>query len=197
MEAIGADFYAGNCHKWLSAPKGSGFLYVRPEHHERVNPLVISHGQYAHAKGMSIDLGVDGDERSILNDRHDWQGTRDMAAWFAISSAIDFQREHNWPAVRQRCHDTALELAGRISALGGDLPPFAADRDTWHAQMISIPVRGEDLAHKFPQLYEDYRVVVAGGQFGGKGFVRVSVQGYNTDEDCDRLLAALTSVGLA
>ena len=196
MEAIGADFYAGNCHKWLSAPKGSGFLYVRPEHHDLVNPLVISHGQYAHAKGMSIDLGVDGDERSILNDRHDWQGTRDMAAWFAISSAIDFQREHNWPAVRRRCHDRALELAGRIAPLGGDLAPFAVDADAWHAQMISIPVRGEDLARRFRQLYDDYRVVVAGGQFGDNGFVRVSVQGYNTDEDCERLLEALSAVGL-
>ena len=121
MEAIGADFYAGNCHKWLSAPKGSGFLYVRPEHHARINPLVISHGQYAHRKGMSISLGVDGEERSVLNERHDWQGTRDMAAWFAIASAIDFQHEHNWPAVRRRCHRMALDLAERIAALGGGL----------------------------------------------------------------------------
>lgn len=196
MEAIGADFYAGNCHKWLSAPKGSGFLYVRPEHHERVNPLVISHGQYAHVKGMTIDLGVGEDERSILNERHDWQGTRDMAAWFAIASAIDFQREHDWPAVRRRCHQLALDLAGRISALGGNLPPFARDQDIWHAQMISVPVRGEDLAQRFRRLYRDSKVVVAGGEFAGKGFVRVSVQGYNTLEDGERLINALSAVGL-
>ena len=196
MEAISADFYAGNCHKWLSAPKGSGFLYVRPEHHDLINPLVISHGQYAHRKGMSISLGVDGEERTVLNDRHDWQGTRDMAAWFAIASAIDFQREHSWPAVRRRCHRMALELAERIAALGGGLPPFAADPDVWHAQMVSIPVRGEDLARRFRRLYDDWKVVVAGGEFGGRGFVRVSVQGYNTEADCERLVEALEAVSL-
>ena len=196
MEAIGADFYAGNCHKWLSAPKGSGFLYVRPEHHDLINPLVISHGQYAHSKGMSIDLGVDRDERTILNERHDWQGTRDMAAWFAIKDAIDFQREHNWPAVQQRCHGMALKLAGLIAELGGDLPPFASNPDQWHGQMISIPVPGDDLTSKFRQLHDNWKVVVAGGVFGGQGFVRVSVQGYNTQEDCERLLTALESVSL-
>ncbi len=196
LEAIGADFYAGNCHKWLSAPKGSGFLYVRPDHHELINPLVISHGQYPQVKGMSIDLGVDEDERSILNDRHDWQGTRDMAAWFSIATAIDFQQQYNWPAVRRRCHQMALHLADRVSGMGGDLPSFASDPDQWHGQMISIPVRGEGLARKFRQLFEDNKVVIAGGKFGDHGFVRVSVQGYNTEEDGERLIKALSAVGL-
>lgn len=194
MEAIGADFYAGNCHKWLSAPKGSGFLYVRPQHHDQIDPLVISHGQYPRGGGVSIDLGIEGEQRSSLSERHDWQGTRDMAAWFAITNAIDFQREHNWPAVRQRCHATALELAERIAATGGGLPPFANDLDRWHGQMISIPVRADDLADKFRQLYNDSKVVVAGGEFGGQGFVRISVQGYNTAEDCERLVMGLAAV---
>ena len=194
MEAIGADFYAGNCHKWLSAPKGSGFLYVRPEHHERVDPLVISHGQYAVGDGMSIDLGEDDARPSLLTKRHDWQGTRDLAAWFAISSAIDFQHEHNWPAVRRRCHAMALELAPCIAEIGSNLPPFSMNMDEWHAQMISIPVHGTDLAAKFRQLYLDRKVVVAGGDFRGQGFVRVSVQGYNSAEDCERLVSALKTV---
>ncbi len=194
MEAIGADFYAGNCHKWLSAPKGSGFLYVRPEHHDQIDPLVISHGQYARGGGISIVLGESGAEHASLPERHDWQGTRDMAAWFAITSAIDFQREHNWPAVRQRCHATALELAARIAAIGGGLPAFASDPDCWHGQMISIPMQADDLAGKSRQLYNDWNVVVAGGEFGGQGFVRISVQGYNTEEDCERLVKGLAAV---
>ena len=62
--------------------------------------------------------------------------------------------------------------------------------------MVSIPVRGADLARRFRRLYDDWKVVVAGGEFGGRGFVRVSVQGYNTEADCERLLEALEAVSL-
>ena len=44
VEAVGADFYAGNCHKWLCAPKGAGFLHVRPEHQDEMVPPVVSWG---------------------------------------------------------------------------------------------------------------------------------------------------------
>ena len=192
MEAIGADFYAGNCHKWLSAPKGSGFLYVRPQHHDLIDPLVISHGQYDGP--VVIDISGDGENRSRLTERHDWQGTRDMAAWFAIATAIDFQCAHDWPTVYRRCHELALQLACRIAIAGGGLPPFAADSAAWHGQMISIPVQAGDLANRFLRLHEERKVVVAGGDFKGQGFVRVSVQAYNTEEDCERLLAALSTV---
>ena len=41
LESLGADFYAGNCHKWLCAPKGAGFLWARPEHQAGLAPLVV------------------------------------------------------------------------------------------------------------------------------------------------------------
>ena len=165
---------------------------MRQEHHELVDPLVISHGQYAGPR--AIDISEKGQQRSSLSERHDWQGTRDMAAWFAITDAIDFQREHNWLAVRQRCHATALELAGHIAALGGGLPSLANDPDSWHGQMISIPVQADDMAGKFRQLYEDWKVVVAGSEIGGQACLRLSVQGYNTEEECERLVTALAAV---
>ncbi|MHB1244101.1 MAG: aminotransferase class V-fold PLP-dependent enzyme [Gaiellaceae bacterium] len=65
LERLGADVYAGNCHKWLSAPKGAGFLWARPEHQRWIEPLVVSWGY--------------GPDRSFA-DRHGWQGTRDPTA---------------------------------------------------------------------------------------------------------------------
>ena len=38
------DYYVSNAHKWLSAPKGSAFMYVHKKHQASTKPLVISHG---------------------------------------------------------------------------------------------------------------------------------------------------------
>jgi len=74
LAALGADVYAGNCHKWLGAPKGSGFLWARPEHHDWIAPPVVSWGYRAGAG---------------FGERHGWQGTRDPAAYLAVPKAIE------------------------------------------------------------------------------------------------------------
>ena len=65
LAATGADMYSGNFHKWLCAPKGSAFLHVRPEHHNWIDPLVVSHGWVA---------------GSDFVERNEWSGTRDIAS---------------------------------------------------------------------------------------------------------------------
>ncbi|MBZ0288614.1 MAG: aminotransferase class V-fold PLP-dependent enzyme, partial [Anaerolineae bacterium] len=124
LEAIGADFYTGNCHKWLCAPKGSGFLYTRPEHQDLLDPIIISHGW--------------GKESTYIS-RHQYQGTRDLAAFLAVPAAIEFQRAHDWEAVRRRCHRIAADLRGRLCDLTG-LEPFSPDSTDWFMQMVAVPL---------------------------------------------------------
>ena len=178
MDAIGADFYTGNCHKWLSAPKGSGFLYARPEHHNMIDPLVISHGWV---------------EDSTFTSRNEWQGTRDISPFLSVPAAIAFQQQHNWEIVRQRCHDMAVDVSNRVSTLTG-LPPIAADLDLWFSQMIAIPLPAGRLQEIAERLYDDYDVVIAGGSIDDANFMRISIQAYNTPNDCDRLIEALAEI---
>jgi len=185
IEAIGADFYVGNCHKWLCAPKGAGFLHARPEHHATLDATVISWG-YAEDtgghSGFDAYLG-----RTLFERRMQWQGTRDIAAWLAVPAALEFQRRHDWPAVRARCHALARHALQVLTRRHG-LDPIALD-DDW-AQMVAIPVPSQDADALRERLYEESGIEIPVTTHAGRVFVRLSVQGYNTPQDLEHLLAA-------
>jgi isopenicillin-N epimerase len=185
LDALGADYYVGNCHKWLCAPKGAAFLHARAEHHARLDATVISWG---YAQGTAGHVGFDAYLGTTLFERRlQWQGTRDPSAWLAVPAALDFQARHGWPAVRARCHALAGEALAALCARFGTTP-IARD-DDW-AQMVAIPVPAQDPEALRRRLYDDSRIEVPVTTHGGQVFVRVSVQGYNTAQDIERLLAA-------
>ena len=165
LEAIGADVYAGNCHKWLCAPKGSAFLHARPEVQSLIEPLVVSWDW------------VDG---AAFHELHRWQGTRDPSAYLAVPAAIDFQAEHDWPAVRRRCHDL-------LAAHDFGLEPLT---DAF-AQMRGFRVDHPDPAELKRRLYDEHRIEVPIFETSHGWVLRVSVQGYNDGSDLQALAAAL------
>jgi isopenicillin-N epimerase len=178
LTELEVDIYSGNCHKWLSAPKGSGFLFARPEHHAWLEPLVICWGWGADAP---------------FADRNRWQGTRDMAAYLSVPAAIDFQERHDWDTVRGRCHALAREARARLTDLTG-LRPIAPDSPDWFAQMIAVPLPPSDPLELKRRLYDDYRIEVPIIDWPGQLMVRISFQGYNTADDLDRLIQALVEL---
>jgi isopenicillin-N epimerase len=185
LAAIGADFYTGNTHKWLCAPKGSGFLHARAGHHAMLHATVTSWGYVAGAGGHAGFDAYTG--QTLLERRLQWQGTRDLSAWLSVPAAIDFQRDHDWLSVRARCHAMATALMHRVADRTG-LAPIGADDD--FAQMVPLPVPHTDAEALRARLFEQVPVT----QHDGRTFVRVSVQGYNSDDDLAALEAALTRV---
>jgi isopenicillin-N epimerase len=184
LDTLGADFYLGNCHKWMTAPKGAGFLYARSERQSLLQPLVVSWGWEARTPGPSP-----------FQDYFEWIGTDEPSAYLSVPAAIEFQTEHDWTAVRAACHELAAEASQRISALTG-LAPICPETTDWWVQMCAIPLPAEGLpAEELKRrLWDDYSIEVPIVEWAGQRFVRVSIQAYNTRRDVDRLVSALEAL---
>jgi len=176
LTSLGADFYAGNCHKWLCSPKGAGFLHVRAEAQPLLEPRTVSWDWAA-------------DEWAV---RHRWAGTSDPSAHLAVPAAIDFQAEHGWDAVRARCHGLAARAAGELADRFG-MEPFAASDDEF-VQMVSLrlpPVDADELGRR---LFHERRIEVIARDWRDEPTLRISFQGYNDENDLDLLVEALSDL---
>lgn len=176
VSAIGADYYTGNFHKWLCAPKSAGFLHAQAEHQAGLYPLIVSWGW------------VNGETPTA---RLQWRGTEDAAAYLALPEAVRFQDEHDWPTVRAQCHTLAVEARERLMALF-DLPA-TSPHDNF-AQMFTASLPPCNPATVGDVLHFTDHIEVPIIAWGGRQFVRVSVQGYNTADDLSRLLEGLARI---
>jgi len=182
LRAIDADVYTGNLHKWLCAPKGAGFLWVRPSLQGSIEPLVVSWG-YAPERNIYLE----NDFVSALQR----QGTDDPAAYLSVPAAIAFQSEHDWDAVRGRCRRMLAHTLDRIANLTG-LPPAYPHDGGWYVQMAIVPIPPQpDLRVFKARLWERYRIEIPCINWQGRHFVRISVQGYTTEADLEALVEAL------
>lgn len=179
LGSIGADYYTGNCHKWLCAPKGAAFLHARPEAQASLEPLVVSWGWESEAP-----------TGSRFQDLYGWTGTADPSAYLAVPAAVAYQREHDWPTVRSQCRDLLAEASGRIGALVA-LPQLSSESPEFWTQMRAIPLPDGDAAQLQRRLWEGHRIEVPVLAWKGRRLIRVSIQAHNAREDVDRLVEAL------
>ena len=174
-EALGVDVYAGNCHKWLCAPKGAGFLWARPELQDTIDALVIGWGY---------------DEDATFVARHTRAGTRDPSAYLSVPDAIDWQTEHDWDSVRDRCHELARAARTGLAELTG-LDPLTADSREHFVQMVAAPLPDCDADELQRRLFDEDGIEVLARAWNGRPLLRASFQGYNDESDLERLLEAL------
>ncbi len=177
VPALGADYYIGNCHKWLMAPRGCGFLWAKRERQGSLHPLAISHGL---DKGFTAEF--------------DWTGTRDPSAWLSAPGAIDFHQSLGGERLKAR--NTALARAmGRMlaQAWGTEL---AAPEDMFAAMAaIRLPDKGpitqEHAKEVQARLYDTHRIEAAINCEDGRLWLRIAAQAYNEPADYERLRRAI------
>lgn len=199
VPAIGATYYTANLHKWVCAPKGSGFLWVKPDRQSAIRPLAISHGANSPRR-----------DRSRFRAEFDWTGTADPSAYLAVPDAIRFGEEllpGGWAALRARNH--ALAVAGR-DLLCAALDIEAPAPDAMLGSMASVPlplerragaVQGIDLygdpVHDHLASLGMQVMVTPWPQRPENGpwrrLVRISAAAYNDLDQFERLAGALPS----
>jgi len=177
LDAIGADYYAGNCHKWLFSPRSCGFLWARPGRCDGLHPPVISWG---YGEGFTAEF--------------DWPGTRDATAWLTVPEGIAFHRELGGPALRQRNHALVVE-AMRLLADAWQVQPVAPEDMLGSMAVLTYP--GDRMASKeearriHDVLLDSQRIEVPVLEFAGRLRVRISAQAYNHIGEYEALARAV------
>ncbi len=182
LTELQADIFTGACHKWLMAPKGCSFLYIKKELQQLFDPLVVSWG-YDSAKPSS----------SLFLDYHQLQGTRDISAFLTIPKALAFMEENNWDEITKGSKKLVLDNASRFCALLGT-QPLCPINETYLAQLFSIPIITNEPEKLQALLFQKYKIEIPVMVHFGKVYMRFSVQGFNTQEDLDILYAALQDI---
>ena len=172
------DVYVGACHKWLSAPKGSSFLYVKKSLQETIEPLIISWGSE-----------VDPSPSPFIYESQ-YQGTWDPSAFLTVPAAIQFQQEHDWNSERERSRALNRETRDRIYEII-DTVPICPNTEEWLGQMASIITNIENGLDFKRRLMDEYKIEIPVFPWGDKILFRTSFNAYNDENDADRLIEVL------
>jgi len=192
LSTLGAAYYTGNCHKWVCAPKGAAFLYVRRDRQDLIRPLTISHG----ANAARTD-------RSRFRLEFDWQGTDDPTPFLCIPHALRFLGTllpGGWPELMARNRSLALR-AREILSQALRTPEPAPESMIGSLASVPLPrAGGEAPARRWPSwhplqkaLLEKHRIEVPVLFFPAHPhqLIRISAQAYNSEGQYLRLAQAL------
>ncbi|MEK8179483.1 aminotransferase class V-fold PLP-dependent enzyme [Flavobacterium buctense] len=179
---LNPDFYTGTLHKWMLAPKGSSFLYVKKEFQAEIDPLVVSWGYESLAPSESQFL-----------DYHEYQGTNDHSAFLCTPKVIAFLEQNNWKEKSKACKQIVFANYQRFCDLL-KTQPLAPITEEFLGQMASVPVKTSNPAELKDLLYDKYKIQIPVMPLNGAIYLRYSINAYNSQEDLDILYKALEDI---
>ena len=186
LDDLGADFYTGNCHKWMCAPKGTAFLYARREVEHLIEPLIVGHGWVPEKRSDKP-----------LFDYVEMFGTRDVAAFLTIPAAIDYLQAHDWKSVQANCFDLAKQLKQDIEAQF-NTQSICPDDFEWYSQLSPIRLPDNTDTDKLKHIFtEHYHIEMPLITWRNFKFARLSVQIYTSQDELDAFYEAITTHVLA
>lgn len=190
LEKLGATYYTANLHKWVCAPKGAAFLWVREDKQPEIQPPVISHGNSRSRPGYTS-----------FQDRFDWPATFDPSAWFCVKDAIGWMRglmSGGWRVLREHNHELVVSARRFLCAELGVEPPCP---DSMLGSLATVPLpadfpdepRHEKIDAEQAVLYDRYAIEVPFSRFGNpvRRWFRISAQIYNSMAEYEYLAEAM------
>ena len=191
VDAVRADFYTANLHKWLLAPIGAGFLAIGNGNEDRLQPLQVSWGYHP---DRNFKLNDDRDPYgSTWRTRFlEFEGTKDVCPWLAIPAAIDFQASLGWDAIRARMAELSAFSRAKLVPLG--LTPATPDVPGMHGALTAFELpKGLDAAKLREDLWKR-RIEIPIIERPDRTLIRVSGHFYTTEAEIEQLTAALPSL---
>jgi isopenicillin-N epimerase len=179
---LNPDFYTGTLHKWMLAPKGSSFLYVKKSFQEMLDPLIVGWGYESISPSESQFL-----------DYHEFQGTREISAFLCTPKVIEFLNQNDWRTKSKKCKQLVFDNYQRFCDLLHTQPICPITED-FLGQMASIPINISNPNELKELLFEKYKIEIPIMPLNGNHYIRYSINAYNSEEDLDILYSALEDI---
>jgi len=185
LTELGATYYASTAHKWICAPKGAAFLYVKKEKQAEIRPLTISHGANSPRR-----------DRSRFQLEFDWMGTDDPTAYLSVKSAIEFMNSllpGGWAELKARNRSMAIAARNHLCELLNVAPPCP---ELMIGSLATVPLPDGSSVELQDALLEKFNIEVPIVPFpqAPQRLVRISAQIYNTAEQYEYLGRSLLSL---
>lgn len=182
IQELKPDYYTGTLHKWMLAPKGSSFLYVKEKLQNDLDPLVVSWGYEPVVKGETQFL-----------DYHELQGTNDFSAYLCTPKVIEFLEVNNWKQKSKECKQIVIDNYQRFCNLLKTKPicPINAE---FLGQMASVLVKTKQPLELKNLLYNKYQIQIPVMPLNDEIYIRYSINAYNSQEDLDILYKAIQDI---
>jgi isopenicillin-N epimerase len=188
LSSLGCDFYGANCHKWLLAPTGSGFLHLGPGGEDRLQPLQVSWGWH-HDRARADERDEYGSTPRLR--ALEFEGTRDPCPWLAVPAAIDFLEGLGWQRVRGRIAELVAYTRARLDGRRG-LTLATPTHPELHGAMTAFRLPpGLDAVRLREALWQRHRIEAPIIERPDALLIRVSTHFYDTEESIDLLADAL------
>ena len=181
INCLQPDIYIGACHKWLLCPKGVSFLYVNKNFQNNIDPLIISWGYDSEFPSPHSEFQVN----------HYWQGTRDISAFLTLPDAIQFREKYDWDIISQKCKCRILKFREEVHNIITNESLVGNTPDNWLGQMYSFQINYDDSIKLKNIFINDYNIEIPIMKWGNKTLMRLSINGYNTEDDINKLLDIL------
>ncbi len=186
LKNLNADFYSGNCHKWMMSPKGAAFMWSSSKYKNHLDPLIVSHGW--NKKNNSINQkGALGNSRFI--DMFEYNGTKDPAAWLSVPASIKYINDKKNTKLFITQSKVLYNFAFKLSKTFEI--PLLGDRKFLPPLMISVPIPKVKEIEFQRKLYKNYKIEIPIIPWENKSFARISYQLYNSIKDLEKLEYAL------